>query len=232
MREDEFNNLVEIVGLFCEKHGILVPDMSAPYIARKGRARRQQDQVTTNHFYRVDIFIATLDKQLQEIRYRFNGKALELLAFSAMLEPKDGFQAYNVDEICSLSKKHYPIDFTSQAIHDFKHQLQHFMCDAKDDPHVKNISTLQEVCQHLAQSGKSKIFYLFDRLIRLILTLPVSTATAERAFSAMKIMKTRLRNKMEDDYLTDSLLIYIERKISRSFTTKSIIEDFKLLKDC
>jgi hypothetical protein len=38
------------------------------------------------------------------------------------------------------------------------------------------------------------------RLIRLILTLPVSTATTERAFSAIKINKTRRQNKMEDDF--------------------------------
>ena len=47
-----------------------------------------------------------------------------------------------------------------------------------------------------------------DRLIRLVLTLPVSTATMERAFSAMKLLKTRLRNKMKDDFferLHDSL---------------------------
>ena len=47
-----------------------------------------------------------------------------------------------------------------------------------------------------------------DRLICLVLTLPVSTATTERAFSAMKLLKTRLRNKMKDDFferLHDSL---------------------------
>jgi hypothetical protein len=34
---------------------------------------------------------------------------------------------------------------------------------------------------------------MVDKLLRLLLTLPVSTATTERAFSAMKFVKTRLR---------------------------------------
>ena len=64
-----------------------------------------------------------------------------------------------------------------------------------------------------------------DRLIRLVLTLPVSIATTERAFSAMKLLKTRLRNKMEDDFLRDYMIFYIEREIAMKFTTDSIIDD-------
>ena len=64
------------------------------------------------------------------------------------------------------------------------------------------------------------------RLIRLVLTLPVSTATTERAFSAMKLVKTRLRNKMEDGFLRDCLLIYIKKEIAIGFTTDEIIDEF------
>ena len=42
----------------------------------------------------------------------------------------------------------------------------------------------------------------------------VSTVSTERASSAMKIVKTRLRNKIEDDLLRNLLVIYIERKIA------------------
>ena len=44
------------------------------------------------------------------------------------------------------------------------------------------------------------------------MTLHVSTTTMERAFSAMKIVKIRLRNKIGNDFLTDSLVIYIHYK--------------------
>ena len=46
-------------------------------------------------------------------------------------------------------------------------------------------------------TSNSNISFFICRLIRLIVTLPVSTATKERVFSAMKLNKTRLRNKME-----------------------------------
>ena len=83
----------------------------------------------------------------------------------------------------------------------------------------------------LGGTNKSEVYCLIDRLIRLILTRPISTTTTERSFSEMKIMKTRLRNKMEDKFLANSMVIYIEREIGESFSFDSIIDDFKSLKE-
>jgi hypothetical protein len=65
-----------------------------------------------------------------------------------------------------------------------------------------------------------------SRLIRLVLTLLVSTTTTDRALSAMKLVKTRLRNKMRDNFLRDCLVIYIEKEIAIKFTTDALIDDF------
>ncbi|PWA48476.1 hypothetical protein CTI12_AA490610 [Artemisia annua] len=59
---------------------------------------------------------------------------------------------------------------------------------------------------------------------------PVSTATTERGFSEMKIFKNRLRNKMSDENLANSMVIYIEKEIADKFDSESIIEEFKGLK--
>ena len=65
-----------------------------------------------------------------------------------------------------------------------------------------------------------------------MLTLPVSTATTERAFSAMKHVKIRLRNRMEDDFLADNLVVYIEKEIAKNFTVEMIMDEFYSMKDC
>jgi hypothetical protein len=82
----------------------------------------------------------------------------------------------------------------------------------------------------LIETEKSERYHLIDRLIRLVLTLPVSTATIERAFSAMKVIKTRLRNKIDDEFLANSLIVYIEREISESFNSDLILDDFVSLR--
>jgi hypothetical protein len=38
---------------------------------------------------------------------------------------------------------------------------------------------LSELCQKLVETGKVSIYFLIDRLVRLVLTLPISTATTE-----------------------------------------------------
>ena len=58
------------------------------------------------------------------------------------------------------------------------------------------MSSIAELYQGLVETEKSTIYPLIDKLIRLILTLPVSTATTKQVFSAMKIVKTRLHNRM------------------------------------
>jgi hypothetical protein len=63
------------------------------------------------------------------------------------------------------------------------------------------------------------------------LTLTVSTTTTERAFSAMKIVKTRLRNRMEDDFLTNYLIVYIVKEIAKRFTIDMIIDNFYYMKE-
>ena len=64
-----------------------------------------------------------------------------------------------------------------------------------------------------------------------MLTLPVSSATTERVFSTMKIVKTRLHSKMEDEFLVNSLITYIEKDISKLFDDDSIIDAFDLKKE-
>jgi len=59
------------------------------------------------------------------------------------------------------------------------------------------------------------------------MTLPVSITTTERYFSAIKIIKNRLRNKMEAGFLAISMILYIERNIATNFSSDSIIKYFK-----
>ena len=93
------------------------------------------------------------------------------------------------------------------------------------------MSTISELCRRLQISRKSNIYFLIDRLIRLVLILPVSTSTTNRAFSTMKLLKTRLRNRMEDEFLADNMIVYIEKEITRNFTIEMIIDEFYSIKN-
>ena len=46
----------------------------------------------------------------------------------------------------------------------------------------------------------------------------------------MNVIKTYLRKKMEDEFLSDAMMLFIERDITATISTDSIIDDFKDLK--
>jgi len=208
-------------------HGIDIPDMQETYIMRGGHAHRQSDHFTKELYFRVKIFRATIDTQLQELDYRFNEKVMDLLSTSATLIPKNGFRSFKASTICELAKKYYPADFDQQDISGFEQQLKHFVVDATSSKELKCVATLTELCQCLIETKRHTIYNLIDRLVRLLVTLPVSTASAERAFSILKITKTRLRNKMEDEFLANSLLVNIEGELSDKWSYDDIISEFK-----
>ena len=93
------------------------------------------------------------------------------------------------------------------------------------------MSTISELCRGLQISEKSNIYFLIDRLIRLVLTLPISTTTTERAFLAMKLLKTRFRNRMEDEFLVDNMIVYIEKEIAGNFTIEMMMDEFYSMKN-
>jgi hypothetical protein len=60
---------------------------------------------------------------------------------------------------------------------------------------------------------------MVERLLGLGITLPVST---ERAFSAMKLVKTG------DDFLCYCVIVYIEKEIVEKFCVEQITKTFDL----
>ncbi|XP_077215547.1 uncharacterized protein LOC143850140 [Tasmannia lanceolata] len=173
LKEDGWNSLLENAKSFCERRGIDIPYMSAPYTAGRGRSRESQDLITMEHHYRVDIFNPVIDSQLQELNSRFNEQPTEVLILSSTLDPKDAYKSFKIEDLCNLVEKFYPQDFSEEEKIHLRFQLQHYELDILQHPDFQNISTISELCQRLSATGKSTICYLIDRLIRLVLTLPV-----------------------------------------------------------
>ena len=61
-------------------------------------------------------------------------------------------------------------------------------------------------------------------LIQILATLPVTTATNKRSFSAIKYLKKYLRNTMKEVRLNGLALLYVYRDFSLDF--EQIIAEF------
>uniref|UniRef100_A0A8I6YSN3 HAT C-terminal dimerisation domain-containing protein n=1 Tax=Hordeum vulgare subsp. vulgare TaxID=112509 RepID=A0A8I6YSN3_HORVV len=79
----------------------------------------------------------------------------------------------------------------------------------------------------MVETGRHIVFPLVYRLIELALILPVVTASVEKAFSAMSIIKTELRNRMSDDWFNYRMVCYIERDVFASTNDDDIVYRFQ-----
>lgn len=87
-------------------------------------------------------------------------------------------------------------------------------CNALNDKPCDSLSSL-DICNALCLPNIRKLLTIFA-------TLPVSTATAERSFSVLKLLKSSLRSRMGEERLTSLTLAYI---YSDSFDIQSIATD-------
>ena len=60
-----------------------------------------------------------------------------------------------------------------------------------------------------------------------MLALPIGTATVERSFSEMKMIKTRLRNRLSDCNLNNLMKIAVEGPQMENITSEEILNVFK-----
>lgn len=61
---------------------------------------------------------------------------------------------------------------------------------------------------------------------RVLLTIPVTVASAERSFSKLKLLKSYMRTTMTQQRLNDLTIIALESEVLEKIDYEDIIEDF------
>ncbi|KAH6807824.1 hypothetical protein C2S51_028932 [Perilla frutescens var. frutescens] len=224
-REDGWEEILQQVGKFCELNGIAQIDMDAN-ISRRGHKKKGAQAITNLHYYHVEIFYQVVDLIIQEINNHFSEANTELHRCIACLDPKDSYSRFNVDQLMHLTH-FYPRDFSTTDCLFLPQQLSNYIVNVRRDPQFSTISNLGMLAQEMVKSGKSLVFPLVYRMIELALVLPIATASVERVFSAMKIVKTDLRNRMADEWMNDILVVYIKRDMFLTIENKLILQRFQ-----
>ena len=87
----------------------------------------------------------------------------------------------------------------------------------------EEISTPIEVLSYIKTLDSFPNVYI---AYRILLTIPVTVATAERSFSKLKLLKSYLKSTMLQDRLNELAILSIESEVLELLDYKTLINDF------
>jgi len=200
--------------------------------SRKNRSDETEDNITTTYISNIEkfeneFFNQLMDNLIQEMDSRFArmksccddfqflwGKGLENFAEQEVEN--------HVKDLCSK----YENDFNQAKFVDeakyIKHQVLTLLPQEIDLPNTGPLDILRIIYKHDLQSCYSNI----ATALQIFLTLPVTVASNERAFSKLKLIKTYLRSSMAQDRLSNLAILSIEYEITNSISFEETISAF------
>ncbi|XP_049366619.1 uncharacterized protein LOC125831481 [Solanum verrucosum] len=185
--------------------------------------RKEQDVAN------VMLLVEVAKKRLQ-LNARFNEVATDLLHGIACLIPINSFSSFDNKKIMRMAQL-YPDDFDEFNMNTLENQLASYIVDVYDvDERFSDLNGLCDLSKRLVQMKKYPNYPLVFRLVKLVLLLPVATASVERAFSAMKFIENDLRSQMSDDFFSGCLVPFVEKDVFDSIPNDAIIKTFQDMK--
>ncbi|XP_071728122.1 uncharacterized protein [Rutidosis leptorrhynchoides] len=148
----------------------------------------------------------------------------------AALNPRDSFSMFDVSKLLRLSQ-FYPKDFSSLEMIDLEEQLDMYHHSVRHDERFDNLVGIADLARVMVETRKYLSYPLVYRLLKLALVLPVATATVERCLSAMKIVKSNLRNRIGEEFLNACVICAVEREALAKVKDKDVIQRFHKMRD-
>jgi len=178
--------------------------------------------------FKVNFFNQVLDTGIQSIIERF-GKLSEhnsLFSFLyniTLIEDENELLKHCKDLQLSLtSDDGLNTDINSIELHQEIIAFKRHSKDGKNDPR----KVLKYIC-------KRKMVELFPNLVtalKILLTLPITAASAERSFSKLKIIKNHLRSQICQMRFVGLATLSIEKDVSNKLYMDEIVAEFSALK--
>ncbi|XP_034033315.1 zinc finger MYM-type protein 1-like [Thalassophryne amazonica] len=154
-----------------------------------------------------------LDRQLTELDTRFQEDQYGIMKAAAAFLPQS--QTFGEKESLHSVCNHYNISVRDAELAVFYEQLKRKALN-------ENFPSLMEVLD----IRPADIFPNLNRVLQVILTLPITSCSVERLFSTVGHIKNYLRSKMNTDRLNHLSLLSFEREISDSLDYDEIITIF------
>lgn len=196
--DNEFKIIFNQILNLSEKYNITI---KTPRLSKKQVHRNNIPCNDTETYYKIAIFIPFLDTFLQSIEDRFVNYKHIFTGFQCIINFENEININDVEKLTEFYKE--DLEDIKQVYEEVK--MWYSFLKTINKPN--NILEYLDVCDSL-------IFPNVYKLIKILVTLPVTTCTAERSFSTLRRLKTYLRNTMSQNRLNGLALLNIHREIT------------------
>lgn len=221
--DDLWTNIVET----CEKSGI-----STQHIPKRSiqKARKLYDSLVTStlgqhadpdskEMFRIQVFYPVIDCMMGEMERRFSRLNCNIMKGVQALNPSSG--TFLREEDVLLLARAY-----DSNTDDLKHEVPQIRLVlerlAKSDETIP--TTLLQFVSFL--ESYNDVFFELFRLCKIAVVLPVSSASCERTFSALRIIKNYLRSTMTEERLSNLSILSIESKRTKALDLDKFVRRF------
>ncbi|CAH2002434.1 unnamed protein product [Acanthoscelides obtectus] len=173
-------------------------------------------------YFKVNVYYCCLDILISQTKERFQSLC-DLSSMFEILQPEKLLSSSN-EEILIASGK-LSVKYSKDISVNLCDQLKALKTCLKSE--IQKIYSIKELIELLLVKFNS-LASSFPEVITacfLFLTLPVTTATAERSFSKLKLIKNYLRTSMGQERLSDLSLLSIEVETLEKLKSSSAIND-------
>ena len=157
---------------------------------------------------RIHFYFSSVDLILTALNDRFNThSSLPLLKCMSCLENPIVDKA---DEVIQLAT-FYTGEVSTVSLKEEYNMMVRLLQKERVVP-----SGMHDIYKWLLKNGLSHLCISVTELYKLSITLPATSCSNERSFSALKFVKNRLRTTMSQDRLEDLMILAVEAERTQS----------------
>lgn len=198
--------------LFKQAQQMSSSDIVVPRMTGRQTQRSNIPAETAEIYYRRNVFYPFIDHVTTEIDARFKPHESTIEGIQMLLPEKTSNDSRIKENLTKIAQT-----FLGGENEGFLSEYEIWHNHWKSV--VQKPATVIDAIDHC----DDQFFPSIKKLLIILATLPVSTATPERSFSTLKRLKTYLRNKMGDERLTGLALMSVHRDLAVKLDCEEII---------
>ena len=172
----------------------------------------------TSENFENTVYVPCVNKILNEFRKRFSDNRLLLDSLVCFIPKNEQFLKLDLIEQFANTYKHIlPMGLTNNI----EAEIVTVKAVVAD---LKKCNTVLDLFDTLNRTPAS--FPCLMTMIKIVLTIPISTASVERFFSTLKLVKTHIRTAMGDERLSNLMLMATEPTFVKNVDLESLVDMF------